>query len=109
MREEYPQLFQILRKYEYTFVHKCTKTPFWCSWSSRATTLRLPIQHGCGNGRKWDNLRDCNVEKGVHFLGLCTLRGTRDCWLELLQKSLNHEVIEYCDVILCICIHVHLW
>jgi hypothetical protein len=26
------------------------------------------------------------AEKGVHFLGLCRLRGMRDCWLELLQE-----------------------
>jgi len=23
---------------------------------------------------EWDNARDCDVEKGVHFLGLCRLR-----------------------------------
>jgi hypothetical protein len=27
---------------------------------------------------KWDSLRDCVVEKGIPFLGLCRLRGKRD-------------------------------
>jgi hypothetical protein len=46
---------------------------------------------------KWDNLRGCGAEKGVHFLGLCRLRRMRDCWLELQQELLNCESIKYCE------------
>jgi hypothetical protein len=39
-------------------------------------------------------MRDFRVKKGVHFLGWCRLRGLKDCWLELLQESLNCKIID---------------
>jgi hypothetical protein len=54
----------------------CLETPEcnWSSWSHNA--LRLPgrpvLEPWKGSGT---NLRDCGVEKGVHFLGLCRLMG----------------------------------
>jgi len=34
---------------------------------------------------KWDSLRDCWVEKGISFLGLCKLMGKKGCGLGLLK------------------------
>jgi hypothetical protein len=77
---------QILKKIECTFVYKCARLHFgsWSSWSHISETS-CPTYVGALEG-KWYNLRDCGAEKGVHFLGLCRLRGMRDCWLELLQE-----------------------
>jgi hypothetical protein len=59
-----------------------------------ATTQRLHVRPCVGTLEgKWYNLRDCSAEKGVHFLGLCRLRGTRVCWLELLWESTKYENI----------------
>lgn len=44
-----------------------------------ATTMRLSIQLMPEPWKEWDSLRDCSVEKGVHFLRLCRLRGMRAC------------------------------
>jgi hypothetical protein len=58
---------------------------------------------------KWDDLRYYDAEKGINFLMLCGLRRTRDYWLELLHEPLNCEIIKYCDVIIYVCIHVHMY
>jgi hypothetical protein len=106
-RKSTHNVLQILRESECTFVHVCIKTPFWCSWSSWSHNSETSCLAYVGALEgKWDSLRDY-VEKGVHFLGLCRLRGMRDCWLELLQESLNCEIIEYCNVIFCMYVHVH--
>jgi hypothetical protein len=36
-----------------------------------AATLKLPGRVHWSPGEKWNNLRDCMAEKGVHFFGLC--------------------------------------
>jgi hypothetical protein len=87
----------------------CIKTPFWCRWISwihNSETSCLECARAVEG--KWENLRDCDTKKEVHFLGLFTLRGTQDYWLELLHELLNYIIVEYCDVIFCICIHVHM-
>jgi hypothetical protein len=83
------------RKLEHTFVHMCTKTS--CPTYARALE------------KKWKRSRDCDAKKGVHFLGLCRLKVTRDCWLKLLWESLKYGIINYCDLIIYVCIHVHLY
>ena len=42
---------------------------------------------------------------GVHFLGLCRIKGTRDCWLELKQGLLKCEIIMYGIGPDCLCIY----
>jgi hypothetical protein len=83
MREEY---LQILKKIECAFVYKCARLHFGqLVFQEPHLKDSWPTCAGALEG-EWYSLRDCGVEKGVHFLGLCRLRGTRDLWLDLLQE-----------------------
>jgi hypothetical protein len=74
----------ILKEFESKFVHVCIKIPFWCRWSSQIHKYETSYLICIGSLEgKWDNLRDCSVEKGVHFLGLYKMRGMINYCLEL--------------------------
>ena len=66
-----------------------TKKLQWtcCNWSSWSRNYETSWSFCVGALEgKWYNMRYYEVEKRVHFLGLCRLRGMRDYQLELLQE-----------------------
>jgi len=66
--------------------HNCNYLKVWKfhyhSWSSWSHNSETYCPNLCWSpGREVVQLRDRGAEKGVHFLGLCMLRGMRFCWL----------------------------